>query len=864
MHQSDLRRLNTLFWRAPFFFCLLVALLCAFFCVPALHAKIRGDGPLTASQRLWLDAHTGKLTLAFEGNWPPVSFFDGEGTARGIIPDYIALIEEKLDFTFVRVRYDSWADILQASYNGEVDVVPTMVRTPERAAQLSFTLPYFQVPTVIVTGPGSPQVLSLNDMDGKRVCVLRDGASHQVLARREPGIKLVLVDSVLDGLKQVSFGEAEGLVADIATVTFLIEKHGLKQLQSAGYTHYSHEMRMGLSKANPMLLEIMDRGLSLVTSEEKQHIFKGLIYTRSKPFYREPVFRLWLLGGGGVLGIGFLSMILFWNWSLRRAVEKGRRVSHLAEESLRAQAAELEAARQRVARGNLELTQVFNASTPMLIIDRDFNLLRMNRTFRELFGVSPSNISEKRCHEVVQSAMCCTDACPLRQALAGKVPQRSEGLFSTASCEGIPCLVAANTLTDEADHVAGIVETFTDISRLLQAEEETEQLQAQLRHSQKMEAIGTLAGGIAHDFNNILSPIIGYAEMTQLSSSPNSVEAESMTGILKAAQRARNLVRQILTLSRRHQTELIPVHVQAVVQEALTLLRSTLPTTIAISQELEAEGRMVCGDPTHVHQVVMNLCTNAYHAMEGMGGGTLVVGLDRVPVNETMALPSPPSSGTCLRVVVRDTGVGMDDATRDRIFDPYFTTKGEGKGTGLGLSVVHGIVRESGGTISVISQPGVGTAFTLLLPEVVGMVPPKPVRVASVLPKGRETVLVVDDEEDVVSLLKRMLCRAGYRVTASVGSRKALRLYQATPDAFDLVLTDMTMPGMTGYELAREIKAMTPDTPVILCTGYKDRVIRDKAEKIGVCTFLMKPVSMRTLLNEVRKELDTILATGGS
>lgn len=851
MLQSGPVRFNRLCRHAPFFLLLFLGVLLLPFFLPVVMAASLDQDPLTEAQRNWLDAHKGQLTLAFEPNWPPASFFTGEGQVQGIIPEYIALIEKKLGFQFKRVGYDTWADILQAGYNGDLDVIPTMARTPEREVRLNFTRPYFQLPTTIVTGPGTSGLVNLEDMVGKRVCVLRGSADHQIVAKMYPGIKLVPVDYVLDGLKMVSFGEADGLVSDVAAISYLIEKHGLSQLQSAGYIHYSYEMCMGISRAHPMLLEIMNRALILITPQEKRSIFDKWLYLKSRPFYRDPVFHVYAVGLLMVVGGGILVMILLWARSLRRAVERATRVSREAEESLRAQAAELEGARQRVTRANLELTQVFNASAPMLIIDREFRLIRMNRTFSEMFGVDPSSITGKLCHEVVQSSMCRSDACPLKQALSGTPPRRGESLFSTASREGIPCLVTANTLTDENGRVVGIVDSFTDISRLLQVEEEKEQLQAQLRHSQKMEALGTLAGGIAHDFNNILSPIIGYAEMTQLSLPQDSVEAGNMTGILKAAERARNLVRQILTLSRRHQSKLKPVHVQPVVKEALTLLRSILPSTIVIKQQLHAERRMICGDPTHVHQIIMNLCTNAYHAMEGQGGGTLEVILDTVPMDVGH------SSGSCLKLLVRDTGVGMDAVNLDRIFDPYFTTKGEGKGTGLGLSVVHGIVRESGGTITVVSKSGEGTTFTLLFPEVEGEESvPDPVVVGGP-PTGRETVLVVDDEEDVAFLLKRMLSQAGYRVTATTGSRDALSLYQANPGAFDLVVTDMTMPGMTGFDLAREIKLLTPETPVIICTGYNDRMVSEKAKKIGVRTFLMKPVEMRVLLDAVRREIDT-------
>ncbi len=821
-----------------------------------LSPSVSQADPLTPQQRLWLDAHEGELTLAFEPNWPPVSFFTEDGSDTGIIPEYIALIEKKLGFRFRRIRYDVWADILRAGYEGEVDVLPTIVKIPEYAAYLDLTRSYFQTPVTIVMGPGATGIFSLEDMVGKKVCVVRGGASHQVLARKYPDIRLVPVDEILEGLKKVSFGEAAGLVADVAATSYLIERHGLTQLQNVGYTHFSYEVCMGISQEHPMLVEIMDRALALITPREKREILNRWLSVETRPFYQDPVFRLYAVGalvlflGGGSL------VILFWNRSLRRAVARATYVSWEAEESLRAQAVELEGTRKRVDWANRELTQVFNASTPMLIIDAKFRLLRMNDTFGSLFVVDTATTEGSFCYEVIHSPICRTDACPLIRLLSGDASPPSESLFSTMYRSDTPCLVATNALTDEGGDVIGIVVNFTDISHIMEAEEEKAQLRSQLRQSQKMEAIGTLAGGIAHDFNNILSPIIGYAEMTELSLPAESVETRNMEGILKAARRARNLVRQILTLSQYHQAELRPVHVQVVVKEALALLRSTLPMTITMIEAFHAEGRMVYSDPTQIHQIIMNLCTNAYHAMEEGTRGTLEVVLDSISSEEAMPSSVGASTGSWLRIKVRDTGVGMDDALLERIFDPYFTTKGEGKGTGLGLSVVHGIVRDSGGTITVESEPGVGTTFTLLFPETAAVACDRPLEVVERPPMGWETILVVDDEESMVDLLTQMVSRAGYRVTASVDSREALSFYRADPHGFDLVLSDMTMPEMTGFDLAREIKAINPETPVILSTGYNDRALREKAEKIGVKTFLMKPVAMRTLLTAVRRELD--------
>ncbi|NQU59183.1 MAG: response regulator [Rhodospirillales bacterium] len=363
-----------------------------------------------------------------------------------------------------------------------------------------------------------------------------------------------------------------------------------------------------------------------------------------------------------------------------------------------------------------------------------------------------------------------------------------------------------------------------------------------------MEAIGTLAGGIAHDFNNILSIILGYTGLTLDHEHIDDETKENLGMILEAANRARGLVDQILTFSRRGEQQRIQVEMQSILEDGLRLLRSSLPSTVEIRKEIGPGPFSVMADPTQMHQVLMNLCTNAGQAMEA--GGILEVKLDHAARAGT-----PPGAslgevaGRDVRIMVRDTGVGMDAETMERVFEPFYTTKAPGVGTGLGLSVVHGIVSDHGGSIVVKSAAGAGTTFTVLLP--VGEVGTVDVAVEpSPIPTGEGRILFVDDEPAVVRMGEKLLGRLGYEVICETSSLEALRRFRSDPDQFDLVVTDQTMPDMTGEVLAQEIRRIRHNIPVIVCTGFSKAFTRERARELGIDGYVMKP-SLATDLGQV-------------
>jgi len=381
-------------------------------------------------------------------------------------------------------------------------------------------------------------------------------------------------------------------------------------------------------------------------------------------------------------------------------------------------------------------------------------------------------------------------------------------------------------------------------------------LEQQLRQSQKMEAIGTLAGGIAHDFNNILTAIIGYTDMAQRRLSKGETPDHDLEQVQKAGSRAKDLVNRILTFCRQGEQEWKPLQISLIIEEALKLLRYTMPATIEIRQHIDTAPATdtVLGDPTQIHQVLMNLGTNAAHAMRA-AGGLFSVTLTDFEVDDTLAAACPELvPGLFVRLTVSDTGHGMEQSVKERIFDPYFTTKNVGEGTGMGLAVVQEIVKNHGGMITVYSEPGQGTVFQILLPKFTADM--KPVETDDEHPAGGgERVLFVDDEAMLADLGRTLLESLGYQVKVTTDSREALKLFLEAPHDFDLVITDMTMPGYTGNELAREMLAIRPEIPVILCSGFSDLINEKKAKELGIREFIMKPYNVKSLDNCIRKVL---------
>jgi PAS domain S-box-containing protein len=409
---------------------------------------------------------------------------------------------------------------------------------------------------------------------------------------------------------------------------------------------------------------------------------------------------------------------------------------------------------------------------------------------------------------------------------------------------------------DESGIPSRMIGVHRDISDQKEAEEERLRLEISLRQAQKTEALGTLAGGIAHDFNNILASVLGYTELAL----DEVKEEERVRGFLEevlvAGDRARNLVRQILTFSRLSAQEMRPIQIDPLVREAVKMLHSTIPENIVVREKTTDNSLSVHADPTQIYQVIVNLATNAAHAMAG-DGGVMAIGVDRFSLDENSREKPPEASpGDYARITVSDTGMGITEKNIDLLFDPYFTTKAPEKGTGLGLAVVHGIVKTHNGHIAVKSEVGRGTSFHVYLPLTRMAKRDTTARPTAGLPRGTESILFVDDESAIGRIQKERLERLGYTVTVRSDSLEALETFRSVPDSFDLVITDMAMPYMTGDKLAREIKAIRSGIPVIICSGLGGKAINKEVRDLEIARILMKPIDHPTMAKAIRDVLD--------
>ncbi|BEQ13892.1 PAS domain S-box protein [Desulfoferula mesophila] len=439
----------------------------------------------------------------------------------------------------------------------------------------------------------------------------------------------------------------------------------------------------------------------------------------------------------------------------------------------------------------------------------------------------------------------------------GKAARIQETVRKCKDGSLIDMSLSVSPVEDGQGNIVGSATIAHPITEIKKAQQERQRLETQLRQAQKMEAIGTLAGGIAHDFNNILAVIMGYSGLVLDDLPPDSPAAESINTVIDAATRAKELTYQILSFSRQTEHQKVAMDLVPLIKESLKMLRATLPATIKLEQRLiPGDSGQVLADPVQIQQILMNLCTNAAQAMEDSNGilgvGLEMLDLDDVAVSGYVGL----KPGNYLRLSITDTGMGIDEKDLERIFDPFFTTKDVGKGTGMGLPVVHGIVRDHGGFIAVESEPGRGTTFNVYLPVVAQGAPSEEPAVTQETPGGSESIAFVDDEPDLVDIGKRALSRLGYEVTCFTSSREALQAICANPDKYDLLVTDYTMPEMTGVQLAREVLEARPDIPIIICTGYPERLDTAADRGFKISELIMKPLVPSEISRVVRAVLD--------
>jgi len=487
---------------------------------------------------------------------------------------------------------------------------------------------------------------------------------------------------------------------------------------------------------------------------------------------------------------------------------------------------------------------IFDGFSGILVLfDQEGNAQWVNKT---VYEKHPDAVG-KSCHEIFCAKNDRCSICAFHKCLkSGKIELSIQRIGALGKEEEETVFdITASPVIHGDGRISGVIVIAQNVT-------EHYRLERQLRHTQKMEAIGTLAGGVAHDFNNVLTPIMGYTEIIRLKLRKDRFSDDSVYNyleeILKASKRAKSLVEQVLTFSRSIEKRSVLQYLHPIVKEVMKLMRITLPSTIIINEEVDERCGRVLIDTVQIHQVLINLCTNAAHSMAGRHG-VLTVKLNRVELKE--------DDRDWLELSVADNGAGIEEALLDRIFEPYFSTKEKTSGTGMGLAMVHGIVSRQGGTIKVESVVGKGSVFRVFLPVARKETALEQVLSLGDLQGGSGTVLLVDDEAQVVQVTGEILRSLGYEVVGRTSPEEALKLFSHSPLEFDLVLTDLTMPGLTGLELSVKIKALRPDLPIILFTGYSDQLSKDAAADAGINEYCMKPISMRDLSIVVGRFLGT-------
>ena len=786
----------------------------------------------------------------------PMSYIDDMGKPAGIFVDVLEHAA-RIEGWSLEYIFDTWSNLRAGTLRAEIDILLTMAYSEERAQKYAFNkIPVFNNWAEIFVPAGS-SIHSLLALSKKRVASLAQGiyttGPEGIISINDKfglQIELVNVPSYIEAIKAVQDGKADAAVVNRLTGSFYARQYGL---ESSGIVFSPVKIHFALQKDNPAapsIIEKLDHHLSALKGEE------GSIYyqTINQAMGDENITFVtprWVPWSLGIL----LSLVLFIagvSFFLRWQVNK--KTLDLQEMNLQLNAdMEKRIAVEAELRQSQERFQALASNSSDLIWEFDENGLftYLSERMKDLLGYRPEEVIGKSILELIPEPVKQKAADELNALKATRSPfAYLENIFQHKDGRSVTLESSGVAIIDKAGGFRGYRGIDRDITK-------RKKIEAQLRQTQKLEAIGTLAGGIAHDFNNMLTPIIGYSEILSSRYSIGSSEFESLQEIIKAANRAKDLVRQILTISRQTEQELVPVKIGLIVKEALKLLRATIPKNIEIKQNIGKTGT-VLADPTQIHQIVMNLCTNAFHAM-GENGGLLSVSMslaDTYRLDQKPGLPNL-NNGNYLQLDISDNGQGIDPANLKRIFEPYFSTKKKEEGTGLGLAVVHGIVKSHKGHINVSSEPGKGTIFSIYLPCLETTdTPAEAIIPVKRLQGGHEHILLVDDEESIVKMQKQMLEGLGYRVTGRSSSSDLLDLFIDSPDDFDLVVTVMAMPNMNGSDLAKKLLDIRPDVPIILCSGFSENMNEEKAKSIGLKSFLMKPVTVEELSHAIRNVLE--------
>ncbi len=941
--------------------------------------------PLTDVEEKWLRDHP-VINVVMDPEWAPVEFKNENGEFAGISMEYLKQLETVLGVTFNIADISSWDVGMTQFRNKKLDMVSSMAKTQSREAFALFTDTYVSMPINIFASDRVSYIGALENLNGKKVAVVKGYAIAEWIKKDYPEIKLVEVKTISEALQYITAGKADAFVENIVTASYYIGKFGLTHIRVAGETPYKNEQRMAVRNDWGVFAQILQKALNTIEPPERDSYYNRWMSIRYD-VKTDPALLIKVIFAAGVI----LAIIILLSLVLQRKKDKdllesqqtfvnivdripaGIFIYQFVEpdrlylingnpDALRQTGLDLKKnigkelnevwpnARTlghadfylNVARTGVTDTiedtyykdekldtafsvKAFTLPGNRLVVSfenttekkmQKEELVKANQLFETLVESTTGHIGQQFFNNLVDK-LCSIFECECAiisringenkaKAIAMKsdgvfvddhaydlvctpcneVVQKGFSLFEDNVCKlfpedndlinmkargyigapvvnasgdviGVLCAISKNPLDvgTKAESILSVLTARVAVEmERMDKEKQSHELSQRLQQSQKMEAVGQLAGGIAHDFNNILGGILGYTDLAISKTQSNKEVVNYLNKVMGAGERAKDLVSQILLFSRQNPESKVVIPLKPVINEAIELLRATLPSSIEIKVDLKDDTIPVFADPTKIHETIMNLCTNAAYAMDKKG----IISIEYREVqllNDIEGRLGPIKSGSYSLINIRDSGCGMSEEVVNHIFEPYFTTKEIGKGTGMGLSVVFGIMQSHEGNIQVETKINEGTVFKVYIPKTEETVTIESEEEISI-PRGDETIIFVDDEEMLVDMSTITLKGLGYTVHPFTSSRKALAFFKSDPRSIDLIITDHTMPNMSGLELARELLAIRGDIPIVLCTGYSDTKYESQVLKVGIHSFLTKPIRKNEIAFKIRSLLD--------
>jgi PAS domain S-box-containing protein len=819
------------FFRYVLLCVLLLTVIVATVCAESGNADL-----LTPAERAWFTKNHSQIVLAVETGYPPFVFLDSSDHPIGLAHDYLQRLESKLGVSFPQKRFSTLDEIFTKVRSGDVKIVNAVTKTPKRSGFLSFTEPFISLPNVIIVRKEHTGQMREKELAGLKVSLVKSYAVTEQLTKQGPAFIPDLVANDTEALLNVSFGRSDAAVIDLATASYLIVQKGITNLQVAGETSTGIQLSLGVAHAETTLLNILQKGLAAITEDERQEINSHWISISRPNMFSDR--RFWIASGGVVFVICVLiAGILLWNRTLQRQVTA--RTAALANE-------------KAFLRSLLD-------SANDLIYFKDSNgiYLGCNKASELFTGIPESKqigksdfdlFDHEKAQEIVRYD---------RMVFEGGAARRTEEWVALPHAAEVLLDTVKTPIYGSDGQAIGLVGISRDITEQRKAEQEKLDFQQQFQQTQKLESLGVLAGGIAHDFNNILTIIIGHCSLAMM----NPVTAETRIPVIeKAAERAAELCRQMLAYAGKAQFVTHEVNFGELVDEMVKMLKVTINQKASVSVNIAADLPSIRADASQLRQIVMNLVINAAEAI-GEEQGEIRVALSRKEITVVQAerdhLGVVIAPGWYLCLEVSDTGCGMDEETRRRVFEPFYTTKFTGRG--LGMSATLGIISAHNGALQLFSQTGCGTTFKVYLP-INSPADDQSVQELAAVEGwlGSGTILLVEDEEEIRLLAATMLQRLGFTVIEACDGRQALDLYRQYAAEIRLVLTDIGMPVMDGYELLGELKKLTPELPVIFSSGFGEADVASHLQPGDVAGCIGKPYNFEQLRDVLKECSDKV------